>query len=220
MMRFARVVSFVVIGLAGLAARGQAQTAGAAADTSRFYAAFNFGATFGHQSSGFLGGEAGVRVTGPYSIFFEAGQMKNVGTDDLDARALKIANAVGATASTSYRVNYFDFGVRYAPPMTWMAKPYLAAGFGGADVNSSTTLAVNGTAVPPESLGVQFGNDLNGSSTKAFLMIGGGVTYPFAERYFLDGSYRYGHIFPKSGDIEGDTAINTQRLELQVGIRF
>src|SRR5262245_51475306 len=105
MMRFVRVVTCVVIGLTAVAAQSQAQTPGAT-DESNFYAGLTLGATFGHKSSGSVGGEAGGQV-GPVGIFLEGGHMMNVGTEDLDARALTIANAVGATASASYKVNYF-----------------------------------------------------------------------------------------------------------------
>src|SRR4051812_4630577 len=113
MMRFVRVVSCVVIGLFAVAARSQAQTPAAGADESRFYAGLTLGATFGHKSSGSVGGEAGGQV-GPVGVFLEGGRMMNVGTQDLDTRALSITNAVGATASASYKVNYFAVGVRVA----------------------------------------------------------------------------------------------------------
>jgi len=219
MMRFARIVSCVVILLVALAAPGRAQTA--AADASRYYAEFNVGATFGHKSSGSVGGEAGYKLTGPYTVFVEGGRMFNVGTSDLDQRATLIANAVGATASSSYKVNFLDGGIRYEPTaMLSMLHPYLAVGFGWAQVKAETAFAVNGTTVPPETLGVALGDDLNGTVSKAILVIGGGVTYPFASRYFVDGSYRYGRIFPRTGVIENDSGINTNRLQVGIGARF
>lgn len=221
MMRFARAASFVVIGLAALTARGQAQTpAATTSPESRFYAAFDFGATFGHKSSGFFGVEGGAHVRGPFAVFFEAGHMPNVGTEDLDERALLIANAVGATASASYKINYFDGGVRYSPPMPWMVHPYLVFGVGLANVTATTDLAVNGTTVPPETLGVQFGSDLNGTTHKPFITIGGGVTYPFMKRYFVDGSFRYGRAIANAEEGAVEAGINTQRAQLGIGIRF
>src|SRR5262245_36684784 len=97
MMRFARVVSCVLFGLLALAARGQAQTPGAS-DTSKFYVEFNGGATLGHRSSGFYGGEGGYHITGPFAVFAEVGHMAEVGTDALDAKAKSLADAVGATS--------------------------------------------------------------------------------------------------------------------------
>ncbi len=219
MMRFARVVPCAAAFLLACAAPGRAQTT--ATDAGRYYAEFNVGATFGHKSSGSFGAEAGYRLSGPYTVFVEGGRMFNVGTSDLDNRATVIANAVGATASSSYKVNYFDAGLRYQPTaMLAMLHPYLAIGVGLAQVRAETALAVNGTTVPPETLGVAFGDDLNGRVNKALLTIGGGVTYPLAQRYFVDGTFRYGRIFPRSGVIEADTGINTTRLQIGFGVRF
>jgi opacity protein-like surface antigen len=219
MMRCAHVAMFVVIGLVAVAARSQAQ-APVGTDSSRFYADVTFGATFGHKSSGSIGGEAGFHVTNPLAIFIEGGRMSNVGTEDLDARALRIANAVGATASTSYKVNYFSVGARVAPELYWPVRPYGLFGFGLAQVRAETALAVNGTTVPPESLGVQFGSDLNGTEKKPFITVGGGFLYTFATRYFADVSYRYGRILPKTSVTENDQGINTNRLQVGVGIKF
>lgn len=218
MKRFARVASCAVIGFLALAARAQAQTP--PVEPSRFYAGITFGATLGHKSSGSIGAEVGGQVSGPVWVFFEGGHMGNVGTSDLDARAQKIANFVGATASASYKVNYFDVGVRVTPDLALPYHPYVAVGIGAAHVTAETALAVNGTTVPPENLGVQFGSDLNGSVTKPFFVIGGGVAYPFKQRYVADVSYRYGRIFPKTSEIENDQGINTQRVQVTVGVRF
>jgi len=221
MVRFARVLSYAVIGLLAVAARVQAQAA-PVLDTSRFYAEFTGGANFGHTSSGTLGAEGGYRIKGPWQVFFEAGHMFTVGSSDLDARAQTIGNAVGATTSASYKISYYDGGVRYNPQILFrnMFEPYLELGFGGATVTAQTTFVVNGTVVPPESLGVQLGEDLSGTVGKGFIMFGGGATYAFATRYFADGSLRYGWILARTSVIENDTGINTLRLQFGVGIRF
>jgi hypothetical protein len=219
MMRVARVVSFVVIGFLAVTVRGEAQTR-AATDTSRFTAAVNAGATFGHKSSGTVGAEATYKVMGPLGVFVEGGRMMNAGTEDLDARALKIANAVGATASASYKVNFFDVGVRYTPVMPWTARPYVMFGAGVAHVTADTELAVNGTTVDPATLGIQFGTDLSGSVNKGFVVFGGGATYPLMERYFIDGSLRYGHVMAKTSQTENDQGINTLRLLIGFGVKF
>src|SRR5262249_33074451 len=106
MMRFARAVSCAVIGLLAVAVPVRAQTRAGSGD-SRYYGEINGGATFGHKSSGSIGAEGGVHITGPYTVFVEGGHMANVGTQALDDRAALIANAVGATSSASYKVNYF-----------------------------------------------------------------------------------------------------------------
>src|SRR5262249_38117406 len=142
MMRLC-VVSCVFVALLAVAGRSEAQPP--AGDESRFYAGLTLGATFGHKSSGSVGVEAGGMRGGPIGIFVEGGHMMNVGTEDLDARAQKIANAVGATASASYKVNYFAVGVRVAPDFALRARPYVVLGGGVAKVTSETALAVNGT---------------------------------------------------------------------------
>ena len=220
MMRFARVVSCLALFVFALAAPGRAQSA---STDSRYYAEVNGGATFGHKSSGAVGAEGGYHRFGPYTICVEGGRMFNVGTSDLDARAQTIANDVGATSSSSYKVNYFDAGLRYVLPPDMkisMLNPYFVVGFGFASVRAETALAVNGNTVPAETLGVAFGDDLNGTVTKALFTLGGGVTYPLAERYFVDGTFRYGRIFPRGGVIEGDKGINTARLQIGFGVKF
>ena len=221
MVRFARVVSYVVIGLLAVAARVQAQAA-PVLDTSRYYAEFTGGANFSHTSSGTLGAEGGYRINGPWLVFFEAGHMFAFGSSDLDARAQNIGNAVGASPSATYKVNYFDGGIRYNPKIVFrnMFEPYLELGFGGASVTAQTTFFVNGVAVPPESLGVSLGDDLNGTVGKGFIMFGGGANYAFRGRYFADGSLRYGHVLARTGVIENDNGINTLRLQFGVGMRF
>ena len=224
MTRFARVVSCVLFGLFAFAARGQAQTSQAptpgASDTSKFYVEFNGGATLGHRSSGFYGGEGGYHITGPFAVFAEVGHMAQVGTDSLDAKAKSLADAVGATSDAMYKITYFDVGVRYTPDMKLgTVRPYVTAGYGLASVTAQTTFFVNGAAVPPDQLGIQLGSDLDGTENKGFFMFGGGVSYTFGSRYFVDGSFRYGYVLSKS-DLENDTGINTMRASIGVGITF
>ena len=218
MMRVVRVVSCALMVALACAAPSAAQTS--TSDDSRVYAGVSFGATFGHKSSGSVGAEVGGMLTGPVGIFLEGGRMMNVGTESLDTRATRIANAVGATASASYKVNYFAVGVRIAPDYALRFRPYFVVGGGLAQVKAETALAVNGTTVPPESLGVQFGSDLNGSEKKGYFTLGGGVFYPIMNRFFVDGSYRDGRVGKKTSEIENDEGINTNRLQLVVGVRF
>lgn len=51
-------------------------------------------------------------------------------------------------------------------------------------------------------------------------MFGGGATVTFATRWFVDLSYRFGRILPKTSVIDLDAAINTQRAQVGVGVRF
>jgi opacity protein-like surface antigen len=90
-------------------------------------------------------------------------------------------------------------------------------------VKTSAAFSVSGTDVTGHLLdvyGVQLGNDLASTLTKLFLTVGGGVTVPFKDRYLVDVSYRYGRIFPKTSQIQGDTGINTNRIQAGIGVRF
>jgi opacity protein-like surface antigen len=220
MMRFARVVPCVFIGVLAAAVPARAQSAQAGSDTSRFYAEINGGATVGHKSSGSIGAEGGYKITGPYWVFVEGGHMANVGTSHLDDRAAVIANAVGATFSASYKVNYFDAGLRYnIPRLLGTLHPYVTVGAGVAQVKAETSFAVNGTTVPDESLGIFLGDDLDGSVSKGLFTIGAGVTYELMRRYFVDGTYRYGRVFTSDALVD-DQGINTSRLQIGFGVRF
>lgn len=220
MMRIARVLPMLFGMTFSTAALLHAQTA-APTDT-RAYAEIDVAATLGHKSDAAVGVEAGYRIRPRFDVFFEGGHIGNAASADLDQRATTIANAVGASASTVAKVNYFDVGVRYHWPVAGRFHPYLAMGIGAAGVKNETTLSVNGTAVPAEDLGVLFGSDLNGHETSGFFMFGGGATAPFGKRYFGDLSYRYGRVFQKSdsgGNVVID-GINTHRVQIGVGVRF
>jgi opacity protein-like surface antigen len=222
MMRCARVAPLWLVML--LFARGvSAQTPAPAAQSSDeetpFYAAVDAAATFGHKSAGAFGGELGYHIHKSFDVFLEAGHMSNVGTSDLDARAQGLANSLGGSSSASYKVNFFDLGVRYSLPIDAHPQlhPYVMAGFGLAAVTSETVITVNGQPLGPDQ--ITYSNDLNGKQNKSMLMIGFGAKYAFGERYFADLSYRYGYIFPADA-ISNDTGIPTQRLQIGVGIRF
>jgi opacity protein-like surface antigen len=87
-------------------------------------------------------------------------------------------------------------------------------------VKTAATFAVNGTDVNVADRGVQLGGDLSGTTTKGFVVGGLGVNVPFLKRLYLDIGYRYGRILSKTGDVETDTSINTQRVIVGVGVTF
>jgi opacity protein-like surface antigen len=94
------------------------------------------------------------------------------------------------------------------------------AGAGLAHVTTEVAFAVNGTVVDPAQFGVQLGGDLSGGTNKAIIIVGGGVNIPFMKRYFADLGYRYGQILAKTGEIETDKGIKTQRVVFGFGVRF
>src|SRR5919202_1612957 len=73
--------------------------------------------------------------------------------------AIRVAAAVGATANTISKIDYFDAGLRYHWPASASVDPYVAIGGGIAHVKNETTLSANNDLV-------QFGTDLNGSEVK------------------------------------------------------
>jgi opacity protein-like surface antigen len=183
------------------------------------YGEFNFGPTLGHQSSGFLGGDFGFRLTPGLDIVAEVSHMSNVGTSDLDNRATIIANFLGGTASSAFKVTEFAAGVRYRIPIASRLQPYVLGEFGVASVKTEVAFTVNGTVIDPGANGAPLGADLSGTLNKAILVVGFGVNWSFKSRYFADLGYRYGEIFA-SDAFETDTGIPTQRIILGVGVRF
>jgi opacity protein-like surface antigen len=190
------------------AAVASAQTPATAGSTP-YYAEFDFAATLGHKSDIAVGGEFGFRLSPDIDVFVEGGHIGNAATSKMEEDADRIAAAVGATANTISKIDYFDAGLRYHWPASRTVDPYVALGFGIAHVKNETTLSQNADLV-------QFGTDLNGSEIRPILMIGGGATVALARKYFLDLSYRFGAVF--LGD---DSGVNkTQRAQIGIGIRF
>jgi opacity protein-like surface antigen len=212
MTRFALLAIVCVAALCVGAGTAHAQATPSAHD-GRYSAEFTAAATLGHKSSGSLGAEFDYRFNDDWDFFFEAGRMSNVASSANDARAQLIASTIGASASLVQRAAYFDAGARYRLMARGRWDPYLTLGFGGASVKTRTTFSANQDQV-------QLGTDLAGTLTKPLLMIGVGATMPFKQRYFADLSYRYGHIFARTGEIEDDRGINTQRVQIGVGLKF
>jgi opacity protein-like surface antigen len=216
MNRFAMVLVVMLAGGVGPVA-AQAPGASTATDGGPFYGEFAAAATVGHKTSGSAGVEIGYRIKDQWQVFIEGGRMANVVTAALDQRAQLIAvPATGISSfSASQRAVYFDAGARYQLVPFGIWHPYGLLGLGFASVKTSTAFgpSSNGTVVFT-------GNDLNSTLTKLFLTAGAGVTVPFKGRYLVDLSYRYGRIFPKTSEIEGDTGINTNRIQAGIGVRF
>jgi opacity protein-like surface antigen len=213
-----RSVRFAMVFAAALTlgtSLAQAQTS--AAPEGKYSAEITAAATLGHTSASSFGGELDYRFADKWEKWtatFEFGRMRNIANADLQARANLIAAGLEGSANATQKATYYDFGARYRLTPRGMWHPYVAAGIGAATVTTETSFnAGNDVTVSP-------GVDLQGTVTKPLLVIGGGVTVPFLSRYFADGSYRYGRIFSRTGVIENDNGINTQRLQIGVGIRF
>jgi len=218
MTRCACVAAVWLVALFGVGARPAQAQATAGAD-SQMYAEINFGPTLGHKSDAFVGGEFGYRLTETLDLFVEGGHMGNVATSDLDDRAAIIANHLGGTASTAFKVNHFDVGVRYRIDGTPTIHPYVLGAIGVANVKTEVAFSVNGTVIDPSST-VQVGSDLSGTLNKTMIVVGFGINVPFKTRFFGDLGYRYGAILAKTDNFETDKTISTQRIVLGAGIRF
>jgi opacity protein-like surface antigen len=180
-------------------------------------------ATFGHASSGSVGAEVDRRLTGTWDLTFEVGHMNNITSSATEDRANIIGSQIAATANPAQSAIYYDFGVRYhlMPDGKW--NPYVTVGFGAARVKTETTFSQNGAVLSSDQLAadlVALGADLDGTILKPLVVFGVGVDVPVRGRVFVDGSYRYGHIFPRTSEIDNDKANNTQRLQVGVGIKF
>ena len=220
MKRFARVAAVCLVATLGVGAvPAQAQTASSGSNP-RMYVEVNAGPTLGHKSDRFVGGEAGLRLAGGLYVVIEASHMGNVATTDLDDRAAIIANYLGGTASTAFKVNHGAVGLRYNINASPRVHPYVMGAVGIAQVKTEVEFTVNGAPIDPASRSVQLGADLSGSLNKTIIVVGFGVNVPFATRFFADLGYRYGNILAKTDSFETDKAIGTQRLVLGAGIRF
>jgi hypothetical protein len=222
MKRFGRCSTLVTVMAACGIGTAHAQTAGTTFP-DRGYVELTVGATLGHKSNSSVGVEAGYTLNDEWQLFLEGGRMGNVATSDVDARALTIGNAIGASVSTVQRAAYFDIGAKYRILKEYGKwRPYALLGVGSAGVKTTVNFAINGNDVTNQlgQYGVQLGKDLSGSVTKFFLTFGVGANALFGKRYLVDLSYRYGRIFPRTNDIVNDQGINTQRLQAGFGIRF
>jgi hypothetical protein len=219
MKRCACVAVLCLVTTFGFGAPARAQ--GTAPADSKMYAEINFGPTLGHKSDAFVGVEFGYRLTPGVDVLVDFSHMGNVGTSSLDDRAAIIANFLGGTAASAYKVNAFGFGARYRIPITSSRfVPYVLGEVGVASVKTEVEFSVNGTTIDPATGGVQLGGDLSGSTSRGLLVIGFGVNVPFKKRFFGDLGYRYGQVFSKSLDQESLDSIPTQRIVLGAGIRF
>ena len=218
MTRSVRVVCFLILPLSWI---GASTALAQAAVEPKLAIQVSAGPTLGHKSSGFVSAELDWKLTDKLDVFVEGGHMANVGTSSLETNANVIANAIGAeVGSTGISVNHFDVGIRFniTPPRPEI-HPYVLFGIGGARATTEVAFTRNGQVFDPSGE-VLLGGDLSGTNTKAILMFGGGLLFPFSTRYFIDAGYRFGGILSKASDIENDITIKTQRIMVGVGVRF
>jgi hypothetical protein len=218
MKRFGRLMLgllFIVSGFAGTASAQSAHTPWAIqADAA---------ATFGRSSSSSFGGEVDRRLGGQLDLTLEGGRMGNITSRGTQDRASILAASINATSNPVQSAIYYDLGLRYRlmPDGKW--NPYVAVAFGGARIKTATTFSINGAELTGDQLianRVALGADLDGTIMKPFLVAAVGVSLPIGSRYFLDGSFRYGRVFPRTSEIDGDKANSTLRLQVGFGLRF
>lgn len=220
MKRFGQLMLAISVAAVGLTGTARAQSSA----PEKMSAEFTVGPTFGNKAGVSFGGEFDYKLGTEWEAFFEVGQMSNVAAPFVDDAAQVVAATIGGSADVKDQATYYNVGLKYLfVPFGGGYLPYVGLGLGAAHVKKDTTFSVNGAELSEQQLldqyGVQLGADLAGLTTKPMMVIAAGVSRNFMQRYFLDLSYRYGLIF--SGDtIEDDHAINTNRLQFGVGIRF
>lgn len=214
-MRRVIVLTVALVAAASLA-RAQSPT-----PPARGYVEAVAQSAFGNVTSQSFGGEFGLTVRPGWQVFVDVGQVRNVATSDLGAKAQKMATFLTDTqGSAAYRVRepvaFGVAGARYLFPVTSPLEPYVLVGAGVARVRRDITFAVGGndvTGTLPQ-YGVTLGSDLSGSDTKAMMTLGGGVAWPVWARVVVDFQYRYGRVFA-SGQ-----GLNVNRAGIGIGVRF
>jgi opacity protein-like surface antigen len=180
------------------------------------------GAAVGHRTSdALINIEAAMRLEQGVAIFVEGGRVGDVGTANLDARARRIADAIGATADAGYRITYADAGLRVRLPFPTRVEPYISEAIGAARVRTETVFSSNGTRIDPTAHGsTPIGPDLDGSVTKLMMTWGAGAQIPITTHIIGDLSARFSRILAKGSLIADDDVINLLRLQAGVGVRF
>jgi hypothetical protein len=216
------LITIVLLGIAGTAwAQASSVTQQPAAGrSSRIYVEGGAGVTLGTVTSSTFGGEVGFRFGGRLEAFGEFGRM----TDITDSATLDAAAVIGdwlgtlgqgaATWTVTSPTNYGAAGVRFLFSSGGKVEPYAAVTMGVANVERTTTYALNGTDVTGSlpSLGVTLGEDLSGKTNNFLLTAGGGVRIS-AGAVFIDAGARYGRIFTDAGT-------DTIRIYAGAGFRF
>jgi len=204
-------------------ALGSAATASAQSEHGPWAIQADAAATFGRSSGSAFGGAVDRRLGSNLDLTLEVGRMGNITSKATEERASIIAASINATSNPVQSAIYYDLGLRYhlMPDGKW--NPYVALGFGGARIKTGTTFSINGAELTADQLTanrVALGADLDGTIMKPFLTLAAGVGLPLGSKYFLDGSVRYGRVFPRTSQIDGDKANNTLRLQVGIGLRF
>lgn len=182
--------------------------------------AFTSGASFGYASS--IGGEGSMRLARALDLIVAGAHVWNLTPADVASRAQTIANAVGATATTTVHANVFDAGFRiYVPQLGGRhVRPYALAGGGIAFLQTHTAFAVGGGTSDADTLGIQLGRDLSGTTIKPSILVGGGAVVTPSRRLFIDLGFRYDRIFARPSQIPRDQVLNAVRLQIGAGVRF
>jgi opacity protein-like surface antigen len=205
-----------------LVATATASGAQSPADASRLSVEFASGTTVGGPASrAIIGGEGELRVASAISIVVDAGHVGRIGTNALDARASRIATAVGLTSIATYDVTHVGVGIRVRAPAIEWTQPYADGGVGVARVRTETAfLGNNGVTVAPGARGIALGPDLQGSTTKRMVTAGAGLTFALARQLFGDVGARYSRILARTSELPNDARIVVVRLQAGVGVRF
>jgi len=221
MRGFVKVAAAVCVAALGFAGQASAQAQG----DRPLSIQLGGGAAFGTQASPAFGIEADYAVKQRISVFLEAAMVGNVAPSFVTDRANIVATALGGSVDAKDQATFGTIGVKYTMmPVSAAYRPYVGVGYTYGKIKKTADFTIGGTAVSEAKLlsdyGVLLGSDLAGSMNKGGVAVQVGVTRAIGERFGLDLSYRLNQFMAKTDDIENDKAINAQRVQLNVLIRF
>jgi len=214
------LVAVLLLGVTGTA-WGQASSVTqqpAGGSSSRVYIGAVGGVTLGHVTASTYGGEFGYKWIA-FELFAEGGRMTDVTSSATADAAAAIGNYLGtlglgeASWTVSSPANYGAVGARYLF-LAGAIVPYVAVSMGVANLEHDTAYSLNGSDVTESlpSLGVQLGDDLDGTTNNLLLTAGGGLRISLGPLQ-LDVGARYGRIF-------SDPGTDTFRVYAGAGFRF
>lgn len=178
------------------------------------------GATVGTESGGVFGGTIGMKVTPNAQIFGEFGRLQNVlptsVLEEVEVEAALVANSRGGKASStaSAKATYGLAGLRMNVWKIGDAQVFLEGGGGAAEVKSSHTVDIRGSATLQGDISNLVSVPFTASSpqTSALATFGGGVLLGISQKMGVEMGYRYMRIFTDNPGINTGTIYGALRF--------
>ena len=206
-----------ICALTVLAIPGQAQ-----AQEGTYVRAF-FGATFGNQGGGAVGGGVGIKATSKVQITGEFGLLSNVipksVADAVDQEAAvqadKIAVGGKASSDSSAKAQYGLVGFRSTIRHISNGTFFIEVGAGVAHVTSKITAEWRNLTAQGRLEGLVTTSFTNGTpETKPMAALGGGLALPLGKSSAIEMAYRFATIMTTG------TKINTSKVYGAVRVGF